>query len=335
MVNVSLKVMKKVVTIGAAVIDVTLKSSSLRVVKGHNLPGGEAICEMLGGKLEAQDGVLSVGGGGTNVAVGLKRLGESVKVITRLGDDDLAELVINKLDREGVGLEMIQRGGGKTGLSVVLVAEDGGRSIVTYRGESSEIEGERIDWKLLEKCDWIQVSSLGGQIELLEDLVGYAKEHKIGIGVNPGKRELEHKERLKKLIPRFDFFNVNRMEASDLWGVSFDDEKEIMRKFFETNSSLVAVTDGKRGANILSENRWVKMTAFPNKSVDDTGAGDAFVSGAVAGILKEKSLEEILKMGLANGGAEVTRLGAKEGLLNEKEMEKKLIRQLKTIEERF
>ncbi len=327
--------MKKVATIGAAVIDLTLKSSNLKVVKGHDVPGGVALCEMLGGKLEAQDGLLSVGGGGTNVAVGLRRLGESVKVITRVGDDDLAELIIKNLERETVGVEMVQRGEGKTGMSVVLVAPDGGRSIVTYRGESGAIDGEQIDWKLLEKSDWIQVSSLGGEINLLEDLVVFAREKNIGIGVNPGKNELEHKERLKKLIPKIDFFNVNRMEASDLWGVGFDDEKEMMKCFVNSKSPLVAVTDGKRGAGLLLGNRWLSMSAFAGKSVDDTGAGDAFVSGAVAGILQGRSMEEVLKMGLANGGSEVSKLGAKEGLLYKEEMDKWIKKQMKTVEERF
>jgi len=325
--------MKKVVTIGAAVVDVTLKSNSLRVIKGHNMPGGEAICEMLGGKLEAEDGAFSVGGGATNVAVGLKRLGESVKTITRLGDDYLAEFVLKELGEEGVGVEMVQRAKGKTGMSVVLVAGDGGRSIVTYRGESGDIDGEKIDWQLLTGVDWIQISSLGGQIGLLEDLVSFANEHKIGIGVNPGKKELEHKERLRKIVSRVDFFNVNRMEASELWEVKFEEEKGIVEKFVEFSKGIVAVTDGKRGASLLKENRWLRMTAFKDKSIDDTGAGDAFVSGAVAGILKDKDMETVLKMGLANGGAEVRILGAKEGLLHEKDMEKKVSKQLMMVEE--
>jgi len=327
--------MKKVVTVGAAVIDVTFKSDKLRVVKGHEVPGGVAICEMLGAKMGAQEGLLSTGGGGTNVAVGLRRLGESVKVITRIGDDDAAELIVKKLEREGVGTELIQKGKGKNGLSTVLGADNGERSIITYRGESGEIRGEEIDWEFLKRCDWIQVSSLGGQIELLEDLVSFAGINKIGIGVNPGKRELEEKERLVKLIPKMDFFNVNLMEASELWEVDFDEEKTIMVRFREAGAKMTAVTDGKRGASLLAENRWIKMSAYPNKSVDDTGAGDAFVSGAVAGILQEQSLEKILQMGLANGGAEVTRLGAKEGLLHKEEIEKWLRKELKTVEERL
>jgi len=115
--------------------------------------------------------------------------------------------------------------------------------------------------------------------------------------------------------------------------VDFDNEKEMVKRFIAADSLLVAITDGKRGASMILKNRWIKMAAYPNKSVDDTGAGDAFVSGAVAGILQERSLEEILKMGLANGGAEVTKLGAKEGLLYAREMDKWIKKQLLAVEE--
>ena len=325
--------MQKVVVIGAAVIDVLLKSKDLHVMKSHQVEGGVAMCEVLGGKIEADDGILASGGGGTNVAVGLHRMGEAVKMISRVGDDDLSEMLIKQLEKENVDLTMLQRAKGKTGLSAVLVASDGSRSIVTYRGESGEIEKREINWDELAKADWLQISSLGGEMELLEDLLVFALDRGIKVGFNPGKKELQQKERLLKLLPKLDFFNVNRMEAAEFWGSEFTNEKEIMTQFAKTGCRLVAVTDGERGASICEKGRWIKMEAFPNKSIDDTGAGDAFVSGAVAGILQGKISEEILKMGLANGGSVVTRLGAKAGLLYKNEMEKWLKKKLKMVEE--
>ncbi|HOX96510.1 MAG TPA: carbohydrate kinase family protein [Candidatus Woesebacteria bacterium] len=325
--------MKKVIVVGAAVIDVLLKSKDLHVLKSHQIEGGMAMCEVLGGKIEAEEGVLATGGGGTNVAVGLHRLGEAVKVISRVGDDELSGVLIGQLEGEGVDLTMLQRAKGKTGFSAVLVAQDGGRSIITYRGESGEIEKNEIDWQTLSTADWLQISSLGGKIDLLEDLVAFALNKGIRIGVNPGRKELQERERIIKLLPKVDLFNVNRMEAAELWGAEFDNEKEIMKKFVEAGCRLAVVTDGKRGVSAYERGRWIKMEAFPNKSVDDTGAGDAFASGVVTGLLQGRKIEEVLKMGLANGGSVVTKLGAKAGLLRTKEMEKWMKRRLKTVEE--
>jgi sugar/nucleoside kinase (ribokinase family) len=273
------------------------------------------------------------GGGGTNVAVGLHRLGEAVRMISRVGDDDLSEILIKQLEKENVDLSFLQRAKGKTGLSSVLVASEGSRSIVTFRGESGEIERGEINWEEIKKADWIQVSSLGGEMNLLEDLVAFAIGNGIKIGVNPGKKELLEKERLLALLPKLDLFNVNRMEAAEFWKESFDDEEVLVEKFVKAGTRLLMITDGRRGSGVCEKGRWIKMDAFPNKSMDDTGAGDAFVSGVVAGLLQGKNSEEAMKMGLANGGSVVMKLGAKEGLLYKNEMEKWMGKKLKTVEQ--
>jgi sugar/nucleoside kinase (ribokinase family) len=324
--------MNKVVVIGSAVVDVLLKSTDLRIMKSHQVEGGVAMCEVLGGKTEAEDGLLLSGGGGTNVAVGLHRLGEAVKMISRVGDDDLSEILIKQLEKENINLSFLQKAKGRTGLSAVLVSADGSRSTVTYRGESGEIEKNEIEWEEIKKADWIQISSLGGEMELLEDLVSFALEHGIRIGINPGKKELSQKERLQKLLPKFDMFNVNRMEAAEFWGGGYEDEEGLVEKFIKAGVRQLFVTDGRKGAGVGERGKWIKIVSYPNKSIDDTGAGDAFVSGVVAGILQGKNSEEALKMGLANGASVVCHLGAKEGLIYKKEMEKWMKRKLKTVE---
>lgn len=325
--------MKKVIVVGAAVVDVLLKSQDLKVVQSHEVEGGVAMCEVLGGKIEAENGEMIVGGGGTNVAVGLHRLGEAVKLISRIGDDNLSEVVVKGMEEEGIDLSLLQRTSGKTGLSAVLVASGGGRSIVTYRGESGEIERGEIDWDEVKKADWIQISSLGGEIDLLEDFVSFALEHGIKIGINPGKNELKNKERLVKLLPKFDLFNVNRMEAAEFWGESYENEEQLIGNFIKAGSRFVMITDGKNGASVCEKGRWLKMNSFPNKSSDDTGAGDAFVVGAVHGILQGKKMEDILKMGMANGGSVVTSLGAKAGLLFKDGMAKWMKKKVRLVEE--
>lgn len=325
--------MKKVVVVGAAVIDVLLKSDGLKVVKGHEVPSGVAICEVVGGKLEAEESMISSGGGGTNVAVGLRRLGMAVKMISRIGADHLGDVMIKLLDKEGLDLSMLQKGSLKTGLSVVLVAPGGARSIVTYRGESEMINPKMVDWDEIKKADWVQISSLGGEIGLLEDFVSFAVTNGIKVGINPGRKELEKKERLLKLIPKVDFFNVNKKEASALLGEEFESEDKIIKKFLDIGVRVLAITDGKNGASLVINRRWLKMKALQLSGVDDTGAGDAFVCGVVAGILQYKNPEEILKMGLVNGGSQVTKLGAKDGLLYKNEMEKWMKKKVEMIEE--
>lgn len=324
--------MQKIVVIGASVIDVILKSDNFKVIKSHEVETGVALCEVLGGKTEAQQGTFSTGGGGSNVAVGFRRLGESVKLVSRIGIDSFGEIVKRELDREMVDIGMLKEVVGATGFSSVLVADNGSRSIVTYRGESSNIEGQDIDWKTLEMSDWVQVSSLGGKMDLLDDVVGFCFEKGIRVGLNPGVMEISNSGFLNRIAPKLSFLSINRQEASLLSGIEFENEKDIMTYVSGLNIGLVTVSDGKRGASLIRNNTWLKMETFRNKSVDDTGAGDSFVVGVVDGFINNKNIDVCLKMGIANGSSVVSFMGAKQGLLSKDEMTKKIKKKLKIME---
>lgn len=326
--------MKRVVAIGSAIVDVIAKSPSFKVVRSDMVSGGVAMCEVYGGKMEADEMVLMPGGAGTNVAVGLARMGFVTSAVVRTGNDLMGEVVLNALKAEGVDTSMVQIDvGGRTGISVVLVALDGGRSIVTYRGVSREIRSSEIDWDRLKLADWIQVSSLGGNMDLLEDIVAFAVNNKIRVGVNPGKGELLELDRLKRSIRQVELLIVNRMEAVSLLRHDCEDDGELVSKLMKIGPRICVVTNGKEGAILGTEGKLIKMKAFKVKSVDDTGAGDAFCSGLVAGILDNLDWEAALKLGLANGASEVTEMGVKNGLLRRREAKKWLSRRLLTVEE--
>lgn len=328
--------MKKVAVVGSAIMDVITRSSAFKVMKSHQVVGGVALCEVYGGKTELDDIKLVVGGAGTNVAVGLSKLGIVSASLVRIGDDPIGEMILNNLKLSGVETSMVQiEKGGTSGMSVVLVASDGGRSIMTYRGVSKSIESSQIDWEKLNTADWIQISSLGGNMDLLEDVVAFASREKIRIGLNPGRLEINNAERLVRLISKMELVVLNRMEAAMLMRHNYEDEMGICRKLASLGNRYVCVTDGKEGASLISGGRLIKMKAFRVKSVDDTGAGDAFCAGLVAGLLEERGVEVALKMGLSNGAGEVTKLGAKEGLLTKREMDRWLKKQLLTVEERI
>jgi sugar/nucleoside kinase (ribokinase family) len=326
--------MKRVVVIGSAIVDVMAKSSVFRVMKSHQVKGGVALCEVYGGKMELEEMLVSVGGAGTNVAVGLSRLGLSAASLVRIGNDLFGEMVLADLRREGVETSLVQIDeGGKTGTSVILVASDGGRSIMTYRGVSKQIKGEEVDWEQLGKADWIQISSLGGNLSLIEDVVAFSKKEGIEVGFNPGKMEFVDLERLKKVFEGIKLLVVNKTEAQMILRRSDGEKGELARGLLKLGPKLVAVTEGKKGSALCGNGLLIEASSFKVNSVDDTGAGDAFCAGLVAGILDERKMEEALRMGVANGASEVTKLGVKTGLIYKKDLSKWLNKQVKVIEE--
>lgn len=317
--------MKKVACFGSAVVDIMLGSDQFRVMKSHQVAGGVALCEVYGGKMELESLQIMTGGAGTNVAVGLRRLGISSLSVSRVGEDVMKEIIMNDLKKEGVVTELIQvdTRGGKTGVSVILVAAGGGRTILTHRGVAKKIESSEVEWNKIGAADLIHVSSLGGEMALIEDILGYAKKQRRVVSMNPGKLEIKERMRLKKLLMGVEILIVNKMEAVELLHWSYDESREKMvaglRKW---GVGMVVVTEGIKGASLGTGERVISMEAIKSRSVDDTGAGDGFISGLLAGYLQGEKEEVMLKMGMANGASVVTKFGAKTALLDSKKMNK-------------
>lgn len=177
-----------VVTIGAAVLDVIVRSSEFKVMKSHEIEGGVALCEVYGGKTEVDMVDMTVGGGATNTAVSLLKKGVKVGSVFKVADDDVGKLIVQHLEEEGLDLSlMIKAETGRSAISVVLLANQGGRSILTSRGVGKEIDSSEIEWKKLAKAEWLMIASLGGKMALIEDLIYFTKSEGVKVMWNPGK----------------------------------------------------------------------------------------------------------------------------------------------------
>jgi ribokinase len=163
------------------------------------------------------------------------------------------------------------------------------------------------------KPDWIFLTSLEGNFDILETVFKYAKYHNIKIAMNPGKKELEASDRLKKLIPQLTLLSMNKEEMQQLYnGETLHD----MVKAANQDVHYVVVTDGPKGA--VAADRWHIVTAGMYEDVpviDRTGAGDAFSSGFTAMIAAGEPLEWAVTYASANSTSVVSKIGAKEGIL--------------------
>lgn len=318
-----------VTSIGSAVLDVFIKSPDLKILKTDAVFTGTAIIAPYGAKTEVEQLVITSGGGGTNTAVGFARLGLKASVLARCGWDFAGKLIREDLKKEKVDDSLlIQLEGEDTDYSTILVGPDGGRTILVYRG-GTRLEEDLIDFSKL-ATKWFYISSLEGNILLLKKLVNFAKKNKIKVALNPGRREIDKKERLLPILKDVDVLIVNREEAGKLTGISMV-EHDVFPKMCTFSPGIVVITEGKRGAHVcVTKKGRLVIDGFKVKVVEATGAGDGFGCGFVAGLIKGWKLEEALKLGIANGAAAVTEIGAKKGLLREKEVDEWMKKKLAT-----
>jgi len=320
-----------IISFGSAVLDVFVVAPDLKVIKSDQFFTGKAIAVPYGAKSEVEQLVICSGGGGTNTAVGSSRLGLKAAVVARCGWDFASKIVRQEIKKERVDDRfLVQIEGEETDYSTILVAPDGGRTILVYRG-GTRLEEPLVNFKEL-NAFWFYLSSLEGNLDLVEKLTKYAKKNHIKIAVNPGRKELEQKKRLLELAKNFDVFIVNREEAAQLLGLTIVDEKVFDKVCLALPEVLVVVTDGAKGAHVcvpaetsmkvcVYQKRKLIINGFKMKIVEATGAGDGFGSGLIAGLAKGWELERALKLGVANGASAVTQIGAKKGLIKEKEID--------------
>ena len=301
-----------IVSIGGAVQDAFLSHSD----------EFKAVCERpnecflkleLGEKADVNNVDFSTGGGATNASVTFARQGLNAVFMGTIGHDPAGEAVLKALDDEGVDTSYVSYSKDlNTGYSVLLLAPNGERTILTYRGASTHYDIRNFDLRDIE-AEWIYVSSMAGSMDVLDKIFDQAKARGMKICFNPGKGELKQKEKLKALLADVDVLLVNKEEAARI--VSGTSSEELARHLHRYVPTAI-VSDGSNGVLATDGQTIVSAGMYADvKVLDRTGAGDAFGSGFLSQWAQGKSLKECVVFASANSTSVVTKIGAKTGIL--------------------
>lgn len=302
-----------VISIGAATIDIFIKSKQFIVDK--NLLSLE-----YSSKNEINQSLICSGGGATNSSVSFSRLGLKSACLSLIGDDHLSNYIIDDLKKESVSTNLlIKNKNDITDFSVILVASNGGRSILTNRG-STRLEEKYLNWNKIPKTKWFYISSLEGNLDLLEKIIGFAKENNIKIALNPGNRELSQRKKLLPLLKLVDFLLLNKTESENLVDLDVDN-KNFWNKLVSLSPPIVSVTNGQDGAFVFADGKHYFSPIVNVKSIDETGAGDSFGSTFISALIYNHTPQEALFWAIKNSASVVSALGAKTALLTLKQLE--------------
>ncbi len=305
---------KQVICVGTATLDIFVRSNEFKVMPSAE---GVVLCEAYGAKLEVEELVWTTGGGATNAAATFCKQGLETGLISEIGNDIPGKTLLNELGEMNIPTDLIvKEDAEKTATSIILVAPEGGRSIVTSRGASKMLEVRDIPWDNID-TEWIYISSLGGQVALLEAITNHAKEKGIKVAVNPGAGEINADDLISRLAPFWDVLMMNENESSVLTGVGTDDLKVLGKKIHQLGAKNTIVTAGERGAVLLNADQILFCPPGNGNVVESTGAGDAFGSGFVSGLIKGDDLFKSLQFAQANSVGVISKVGSKAGIIDE------------------
>lgn len=305
-----------IMSIGAAVQDVFLSHSDEFIpVAGKDKK--ELFLQLeLGSKEDVNKINFSTGGGATNAAVTFARQGLHAIFNGTIGHDPAGESVLRDLDREGVDTQHVSYSNKyNTGYSVLLLAPNGERTILTYRGASTHYNVKHFDLNDVDgDLDWLYISSMAGSVEVLDKILHQARAKGVKVCMNPGKGELAQPRKLKSLLEDIDVLLVNKDEAAQM--VEGETSEELVRHLSRYVPTAI-ISDGPNG--VVATDRKTIVNAGMYKDVpvvDRTGAGDAFGSGFLSQWCQGVSLKDSIIFASANSTSVVQTIGAKYGILS-------------------
>lgn len=280
------------------------------------------ICFSYGEKIPVKSIEYSVGGNAANNAVGLKRLGVKVGLVTTLGGDSIGNQIVEKLEKEGVDMSyVVQQPTAGTNFSTVI-NYGGERTIFTYHAPRS------YEFPIhLPPVPWIYLTSMGESFQpFYNHFVDFiAKNSQVKLAFNPGSRQLRaEKGVIDPVLKATYIIYINRQEAEKLTQLEDSDgrEKELLKAVSALGPKVVVVTDGGGGSYLYDSERekYLKCGVMPVDAYERTGAGDAFGSGFLAAIIKGKAFEDALIWGSVNAASVIGFVGSQKGLLRENEI---------------
>lgn len=265
-------------------------------------------------ELLASDFRLTLGSSSAILAHNLAALGVRVGFITRVGDDALGSIALNRLAEKEVDLTRVKRvpGGTSTGVTILLNHE-GKRHILTYPGTMFEMAAPDLDMDYLASGRHFHLSSLFLQKALQPDLPHICRQLKAeGLTLSLDTND-DPEDRwggaLDELLAIVDIFLPNEDEACRISGkADVENALEALAK----RVPLVAVKCGKRGSLVQTQGRRWRVPAECVIPVDTIGAGDSYNAGFLASFLRGEAPDACAAFGNRTAALSTLRPGGTE-----------------------
>lgn len=282
----------------------------------------------LGGKVRIEDRYENIGGVAANVAVGLSRIGLRTGACGCVGDDELGRWAAAELAKEKVDVSRLRRLSGiKTDLSAIVIdTASGERTIFHNRDASENLE---LHEELFSGFSTVFVSALNGEQwkDNLEIVLRAKERYGFRLVLVPGQHNVkDDRAFMLRFIGQADIAVMNRDEVIELFyeeGVSLTEPRALLERLHGVGLGTAAMTDGVHGA-YASDGSEMLFAPVPESekvaATDATGAGDAFASGFIGGILEGHELSQALAWGMANAKSVVTHYGTTPGLLSSNDL---------------
>ena len=230
---------------------------------------------------------LGFGGKGANQAVAARLCGADVFMVARVGSDLFGPATIENFKKLGVDATHVKQVEGlSSGVAPIFVETNGQNRILVVKGANDELKPADVDAaaETLKAADCI-VLQFEIPLETVYYTVAFARKHGIRCILNPAPGQAVDMRALADL----DYFVPNESEAETITGITVrnvEDARKCAEKLVTGGIRRVIITLGANGSLLAGSGLSEHVPPFAVKSIDSTGAGDAFI-GSFAVFLAE------------------------------------------------
>lgn len=245
------------------------------------------------------------GGTAGNIAYNLALLDEQPIILTATGKDfDAYKAWLKKLELPFDGIRELSD---KLTAGAYITTDQADNQITTfYPGAMNHSSGYTFDG--IQKGDAIGIISPGN----LDDMSAYSRRYKeIGIPYifDPGQATTAlSAEKLTEMITGCEVFISNDYELELIKNSTKMNTADILKR-----TSALITTRGENGSVLITRDNKTKIPPVPPERVTDpTGAGDAYRSGLIKGMILKKDLITSARMGSTSASFAVEFQGTQE-----------------------
>lgn len=285
-----------------------------------------------GAEISPRQSSMQPGGAGGTIAVTLARLGHTVTLAARVGEDPFAEYALAQIRKSGVYESAIQRDPDHlTSTITVLQTPDFSRAMISDGAANRLLDPAKFKKKDVEAADALIVSGYslteGPQREFALKAIETAKSAKkpvpVFIDLGTGAVNKVGTKLVQDVIGA-DYLTLNQHELLALTGTQ--SLSAALAQLNRAGARQVAVKVGKMGSVVWTptETELVDAVAADQDVIDTTGAGDTFTAAFAHYVLGGQPLAKAARAANAAGALASTTVGAQSREITTADLDKVL-----------
>ena len=247
------------------------------------------------------------GGSPANLGMNMKRLGNNVRLVSSVGNDDMGDFLINYVQKLGLDTVSMKRVNVPT--TIILVTRSKNVSnFEAYRGADCQILMSQMPQSLLKNVSIFHttcfaLSKMPAQANIMRGAKRAVENGCVlSIDVNYAQKIWQDQKAAQAVVAEYcshgAFVKVSEVDWERLYGSKLTDAKQAAQYFLNLGAKDVCVTLGGDGCYVASNTEGGDfLPARPVEVKDTTGAGDAFWSGFLTARLDGHTIINAAKAG--------------------------------------